>query len=170
MDENGEVKQFNASPSGRSSIISGAKKYARGFVIRPEQILSLFHDTQPGIPLPKDAQFQGIGIEDAGVDSQIQFFFASISNPSMHCFALKPQKFFAMLVQLADGLLPLDSELDGIEVSSRFTMIMLRVASSHWPAPIGKDLPLYHLRYDLGRLVLVDPSKILEGERRIRIQ
>lgn len=170
MGENGELKQFNAKPSGRSSIISGSKKYCRGFVIRPEQILALFHDTQPGIPLPKDANFQGIGVDDSGIDSQIQFFFTSASNPSMHCFALKPTQFFAMLVQLGDGLLPLDSELDGIEVSSRFTMIMLRVQSSHWPAPIGKELPLYHLRYDLGRLVLVDPSKMLEGEKRIRIQ
>jgi hypothetical protein len=170
VSQNGELKKFNAKPSGRSSIISGAKKYCRGFVVRPEQILSLFHDTQPGIPLPKDAQFQGIGIEDAGIDSRIQFFFTSVSNPSMHCFSLKPNQFFSMLVQLADGLLPLDSELDGVEVSSKFTMIMLRVQSSHWPAPIGKDLPLYHLRYDLGRLMLVDPIKILEGERRIRIQ
>jgi len=170
VSENGELKQFNAKPSGRSSIISGAKKYARGFVVRPEQILNLFHDTQPGIPLPKDAQFQGIGANDAGVDSTIEFFFTSVSNPSMHCFSLKPNQFFAMLVQLADGLLPLDSELDGIEVSRNFTVIMLRVNSSHWPAPMGNDLPIYHLRYDLGRLVLVDPSKMLEGEKRIRIQ
>jgi len=169
VNQNGELKKFNAKVSGRSSIVNGAK-YSRGFIIRPEQILSLFHDTQPGIPLPKDAEFKGIGIEDAGIDSQIQFFFTSISNPSMHCFSLKPNQFFAMLVQLADGLLPLDSELDGIEVSSKFTMIMLRVNSSHWPAPMSKQIPLYHLRYDLGRLVLVDPIKILEGERRIRIQ
>jgi hypothetical protein len=169
VNENGELKKFNAKVSGRSSIVNGAK-YGRGFIIRPEQVLALFHDTQPGIPLPKDAEFKGIGIEDSGMDSQIQFFFTSVSNPSMHCFAMKPAQFFAMLVQLADGLLPLDSELDGVEVSSRFTMIMLRVKSAHWPAPIGNTMPLYHLRYDLGRLVLVDPIKILDGERRIRIQ
>lgn len=170
MGENGELKQFNAKPSGRSSIITGSKKFARGFIIRPEQILSLLHDTQPGIPLPKDAQFQGLGIDDAGVDSEIQFYFTSILAPNMHCFAMKPRIFFTMLVELADGLLPLDSELEGIEVSKNFTMIMLRVESSHWPAPINKELPLYHLRYDLGRLVLIDPSKALENTRRIIIQ
>lgn len=170
MNENGELKKFRVEHSGRSSIFSGEKKFTRGFIVRPEQILSLFHDTQPGIPLPKDAQFKGIGLEDAGVDSEIQFYFSSVTSPSTHCFALKPQKFFSMLVQLADGLLPLDSELDGVEISSRFTMILLRVNSSHWPAPLGKNLPLYHLRYDLGRLVLVDPEKALAPERRIRIQ
>jgi hypothetical protein len=163
-----DLKSFELKHSGRSSIVKGAK-YQRGFIIRPEQILELFHDTQPGIPLPKDAQFKGIGLEDAGVDSQIQFFFTSLTSPSTHCFALKPQQFFHMLVRLADGLLPLDSELDGIEISSRFTMILLRVQSSHWPAPITKDLPLYHLRYEFGRILLIDPSKAFE-QRRIQIQ
>jgi hypothetical protein len=169
MAENGELKRFTAKPSGRASIFKGAK-YQRGFIIRPEQILDLFHDTQPGIPLPKDAQFKGIGLEDAGVDSQIQFYFSSINAPHMHCFAMKPQAFFSVLVNLADGLLPMYSELDGVEISSRFTMILLRVGSSHWPAPIGKDMPLYHLRYEFGKILLVDPQKAIQPERRIRIQ
>lgn len=163
-----ELKKSIATPSGRSSILRGAK-YARGFIIRPEQILALIHDTQPGIPLPKDAQFQGIGIEDAGIGSQIQFYFTSVIAPSEHCLALKPTLFFRILVDLACGLLPADSELDGIEVSRRFTMIMLRVKSSHWPSAMGTDLPLYHLRYEFGRMLLLDPSKAIENERRIRI-
>ncbi len=170
MAENGELKKFQAKATGRSSIFSGDKKFSRGFVIRPEQILNLFHDTQPGIPLPKDAEFKGIGLEDAGIDSRIEFYFSSVLAPHLHCFAMKPQKFFSVLVDLADGLLPLDSELDGIEISSKFTMILLRVNSSHWPAPIARDLPLYHLRYDLGRMVLVDTNKIFEPERRIIVQ
>lgn len=168
MATNGELKKFDATPTGRTSVVRGAK-YARGFVIRPEQILSLFHDTQPNLPLPGDAQFQGVGFEDAGVDSQIQFFFTSQTAPWEHCFAMKPQLFFNILVDLADGLLPLDSELDGIEISHRFTVLMLRVKSSHWPAAPTDNLPIYHLRYDLGRLILVDPSKAIEGDRRIRI-
>ena len=64
----------------------------------------------------------------------------------------------------------MDSELDGIEISTRFTVIMLRVKSSHWPASLNNEIPLYHLRYDLGRLVLVDPLKAIESERRIKIQ
>lgn len=169
MSENGELKQFNAKPSGRSSIVLGAK-YQRGFIIRPEQVLALFYDTQPGIPLPKDCEYKGLGLKDEGADSEIQFYFTSVSNPTVTCFALKPEQFFKKLVELSDGLLPLDSELDGIEISSRFTVILLRVKSSHWPAPLTPDLPLYHLRYDLGRLLLVDPSKAVEKERRILIQ
>lgn len=168
MKPNGEVKTFDAVTSGRKSIISGAK-YIRGFVLRPEQMLSLFHDTQPNLPLPADAHFQGIGFEDAGVDSLIQFFFTSQIAPWEHCFAMKPELFFRILVDLADGLLPLDSELDGIEISKNFTVIMLRVKSSHWPAAPRNEMPLYHLRYDLGRLTLVDPSKAIEGDKRIRI-
>lgn len=168
MSENGELKRFDATLSGRPSIIKGAK-YQRGFIVYPAQILDLLHETQPGIPLPKDAEFKGIGMEDAGCDSQVQFYFTSVSNPTVHCFALKPERFFAMLVRLADGLLPLDSELDGIEISSRFTVIMLRVKSSHWPAPLTNEMPLYHLRYEAGRLLLVDPSKMFE-QRRIQIQ
>ncbi len=168
--ENGELKRFTRKTSGRSSIFKAGKKFARGFIIRPEQILSLLHDTQPGIPLPKDTEFKGIGVDDAGVDSKIQFYFTSVAAPDMTCFELKPQQFFRMLVELADGLLPMDSELEGIEVSSNFTMILLRIQSSHWPAPLTKDLPLYHLRYELGRLVLVDPSKAIENTRRIIIQ
>jgi len=167
--QNGEAKQFSASRSGRSSIISGAK-YQRGFIIRPEQMLALFHDTQTGIPLPNDAEFKGLGLDDAGVDSKIEFYFKSATNPHEHCFALNPHLFFKILVDLACGLLPLDSELDGIEISPRFTVILLRVQSSHWPAPLTNQMPLYHLRYEAGRMLLVDPSKAIEQERRIRIQ
>lgn len=168
MKPNGELKNFSAVRSGRYSILGGAK-FTRGFIIRPDQMLSLFHDTRPNIPLPVDAQFQGIGFEDAGVDSQIQFFFTSQVAPWEHCFALKPQLFFDILVDLADGLLPFDSELDGIEISKNFTVLMLRVKSSHWPPAPTDQMPLYHLRYDLGRLTLVDPSKAIEGDKRIRI-
>ena len=168
MKPNGEIKRFDAVTSGRSSIIGGAK-FTRGFVIRPEQMLPLFRDTHQNLPIPFDAQFQGIGFKDEGVDSQIQFYFTSQTAPWEHCFALKPQLFFDVLVDLADGLLPKDSELDGIEISKNFTVLMLRVKSSHWPAAPTDQMPLYHLRYDLGRLTLVDPSKAIEGDRRIRI-
>jgi hypothetical protein len=166
-----DLKKFSKTPSGRSSILKGAK-FARGFIVKPDQILALIHDTQPGIPLPADAEFKGIGLEDAGLDSKIEFYFTSKMAPSEVCFALKPNLFFKLLVNLACGLLPLDSELDGIEISDRFTVILLRVKSSHWPPPRVQDgkMPLYHLRYDLGRLLLVDPSKAVENERRITIQ
>lgn len=166
-----ELKRSVTTPSGRPSIIKGAK-FQRGFIVRPEQILELIHDTQPSLPLPKDAKFQGLGLDDAGVNSRIQFFFTSVTAPHEHCLALRPELFFKILVDLASGLLPLDSELDGIEISPRFTVILLRVKSSHWPAPRIADgkMPLYHLRYEYGKILLVDPSKAIENERRIRIQ
>jgi hypothetical protein len=168
MPANGELKKFNATHSGRSSVLRGAK-YSRGFVIRPEQMLALFRDTQPNLPIPADAEFQGIGFKDEGIDSQIQFYFTSLTAPWEHCFAMKPELFFDILVDLADGLLPLDSELDGIEVSHRFTVLMLRVKSSHWPAAPTDNLPLVHLRYEAGRLLLVDASRAIENEKRIRV-
>jgi hypothetical protein len=166
-----ELKKSVSTPSGRSSILKGAS-FQRGFIIKPDQILALFHDTQPNMPIPRDAEFKGIGMEDAGVDSKIEFYFTSKIAPSEVCLALKPQLFFRMLVELASGLLPSDSELDGIEISNRFTVILLRVKSSHWPPARLSDgkMPLYHLRYDLGRLLLVDPSKAVENEKRIVIQ
>lgn len=164
------LKKFNARPSGRSSLIGDTrKKYDRGFIIRPEQIMDLLHDTHPELPIPKDAKHEGIGIEDAGYDSAIQFFFSSVTAPHEHCLAMKPQVFFTLLKDLAQGLIPMDGELDGIEISSRFTVILLRVKSSHWPPPITELLPLYHLRYEFGRLLLVPPESAIEHERRIRI-
>lgn len=166
-----ELKKSSTTPSGRSSILKGAK-YARGFIIRPEQMLELLHDTQPALPLPRDAIFQGLGIDDGGVDSRIQFFFTSLSAPHEHCLSLRPELFFRMLVELSSGLLPLDSHLDGIEISPRFTVILLRVKSSHWPVPRVEDgnMPIYHLRYEYGKILLVDPSKAIEQEKRIQIQ
>ena len=168
MADNGELKRSNVKPSGRSSIIKGAK-YQRGFIIRPEQMLALLHDTQPSIPIPRDAEFKGLGLQDEGSSSTIEFYYTSKYSPTQCCLALKPDLFFHMLVDLSMGMLPMDSELDGIEVSQRFTVILLRVKSSHWPPTMTTTLPLYHLGYEAGRMLLVDPSKAIETERRIRI-
>lgn len=169
-----ELKKFAATPSGRPSIVLGAK-FQRGFIIHPVQILELLHDTQPSLPLPKDAKFEGIGVDDAGVDSKIQFYFSSLIAPSEHCLQMKPEYFFRILKDLADGLIPADAELDGIEISKNWLFIMLRVKSSHWgAAPNDKMLPMVHLRYDFKRLLLVDPAEAvrneLQSQRRIRIQ
>ena len=168
MDENEQLKKSIVTHSGRSSIIKGAK-FQRGFIIRPDQMLELLHDTHHNLPIPKDAKFQGLGLEDAGSNSRIEFYFTSILAPHEHCLALKPELFFKMLVDLSMGMLPMDSELDGIEISPRFTVILLRVKSSHWPPTMQTKMPLYHLRYEAGRLLLVDPSKAIEGEKRLRI-
>lgn len=165
-----ELKKFEERLSGRSSLIRNSrKKYDRGFIIRPEQMMDLLHDTHPELPIPKDAKHEGIGIEDAGYDSAIQFFFSSLTAPHEHCLAMKPHVFFTLLKDLSHGLIPLDGELDGIEISPRFTVILLRVKSSHWPPPVTDLLPLYHLRYEFGKLLLVPPESAIENQRRIRI-
>src|SRR5882762_10396642 len=97
------LKKSSATPSGRSSIIRGAK-YARGFIIRPEQILALIHDTQPGLPLPKDAVFRGLGLEHAGINSQISCYLAAVLAPREHCLALGRLLLFAILVAPACAL------------------------------------------------------------------
>lgn len=157
------LKKSQTTPSGRSSILKPSeKKFHRGFVIRPEQMIELFHDTQPGLPIPKDAHFQGIGVEDAGSDSRIEFYFSSEIAPQEHCLAMKPHYFFKVLLDLCMGLMPMDSELDGIEVSQNFTMILLRVKSSKWPPALSATLPLWHLRYEGKRLLIQNPEEAFE--------
>lgn len=168
MPEN-QLKKFDLTPSKRPSILHGAK-YVRGFVIRPEQMISLFHDTMPSLPIPKDAEHCGIGIEDSAEDSELLFYYTSKIAFDQHCFAINPNLFLRTLVNLADGLLPADSELDGIEVSRNFTVIMLRVKSAHWPETKGQSVPLYHLRYEEKELYLVHPAEILKEAKRIRVQ
>jgi hypothetical protein len=158
-----DLKRFNTTPSGRSSIIKPSeKKFHRGFVVRPDQMIELFHDTQPSLPIPKDAEFKGIGISDEGSNSKIQFFFSSVIAPQEHCLEMKPHYFFKVLLDLCMGLMPMDSELDGIEISPRFTMILLRVKSSHWPPAISQTLPLWHLRYEGKRLLVQNPEEAFE--------
>lgn len=168
MIEN-QLKKFDLTPRKRPSILQGAK-YIRGFVIRPEQMISLFHATMPNVPIPKDAEHCGIGIEDNAGDSKLLFYYVSKIAFDQHCFAINPNLFLRLLVDLSDGLLPSDSELDGIEVSRNFTVIMIRVKSSQWPETKGPAMPLYHLRYEAGELYLVHPAELLKEAKRIRVQ
>jgi len=165
---NGELKQFSQETSGRASIIHGSKQ-CRGVILVPEQILLLLHDTQPGWPIPDDAEYRGIDMRSNGQDSYIKFMFVSREEPALHCFELTPEFFFKTLKDLADGLIPSDSELDGIEMSKRWTYMQLRVKSAHWPEAAADNLlPLYHLRYLGGYLELLPPQQALK--RKIFIQ
>lgn len=155
--------------TGRKSVLHGIK-HGAGFVIRPDQMLQLLHDTRPNLPIPRDAQFKGIGIKDEGSNSLIQFYYLSACNPLDHCLELSPHSFLRILVELADGLLPRDSELDGIEVSDKFTVLLLRVKSDHFPPHPGNQLPMFHLRYEWGQILLVDPSQAIASEKRITIK
>jgi hypothetical protein len=79
------------------------------------------------------------------------------------------QHFFRLLKTHADGLIPTDSELDGIEASERFTVILLRIKSDHFPPHSGNELPLAHLRYEAGELSLVNAFESIKKDRRIQI-
>jgi len=169
MAENGELKQFAGKASGRSSIIEGAN-FQRGLVIVPEQILELLQDTQKGLAIPGDAQYRGIDMRSDGVDSYIQFHFHSLSSPLTFCCELKPELFFKMMKALCDGLIPNDAELNGIEMSAKWTHMLMRITSSHWPDAVQDAMPLYHLRYFAKKIELTHPSELMRETRRIRIQ
>src|SRR2546430_2089508 len=125
-------------PSGDKPIAAGAK-HSFGLVIKPDQMLELIHDFIPNAPVPFDAKHIGLGIED-GSDSKIRFYFESVLNPLENCLEMDPNHFLQTLKRCADGLLPADSELEGIEVSNHFTVILLRIRSDHFPPHAGQDL------------------------------
>ena len=154
--------------SGRAPLAQGGRHVA-GLTVRPEEMLDLLYDTQPYAPMPFDARFIGIGIEDKGAESLIRFFYESLINPHENCVALNPHYFLTLLKQLADGMIPWDAELDGIEVSDKFTIILLRLKSDKFPPHAGDALPLIHLRYEGGQLALISPLEAIKKDRRVQI-
>lgn len=153
--------------SGRKSAVSGAA-HTVGLTIAPQQMLELLHDTQPNSPIPKDAILTGLGMFDEGDNSRISFYFDSIVAPMAHEVSLNPHYFLKLLVGLSEGLLPLDSELRGIELSDRFNLMLLVVRSDKFPTGINQ-LPIASIRYIAGELLLYHPSEAIKGEKRIRI-
>lgn len=161
-------RQTTVVSSGRAPISLGVR-HAFGLTVRPEQMLEFFHDVMPNAPIPFDAQFEMLEFEDKGLDSEIGFYFTSIVNPLENVVRMGVHHFFGLLKKHTDGIIPTDAELDGIEVSTSFTVIMLRVKSDHFPPHAGDRLPLAHLRYEAGELVLVNVFEAIRKERRIQI-
>lgn len=153
--------------SGRKSAVSGAA-HTVGLTIAPQQVLELLHDTQPNSPIPKDAILTGVGFFDEGENSRICFYFDSIIAPMAQEVGLNPHYFLKLLVGLSEGMLPLDSELRGIELSDRFNLMLLVVRSDKFPTGINQ-LPIASIRYIAGELILYHPSEALKNEKRIRI-
>lgn len=144
-------------------------RHAFGLTLRPEQMLEFFHDILPTAPIPFDAMFEMLELDDKGADSEIGFFYTSLINPLENYVGMKVQYFFSTLKQHADGLIPLDAELDGIEVSGLFTVILLRVKSDKFPPHAGNDMPIAHLRYEAGQLQLLNVFESVAKDRRIQI-
>lgn len=154
--------------SGRPPMAKGVA-HAFGLTIRPEQMLEFFHDVLLSAPIPFDAMFEMLELDDKGADSEIGFYFTSVINPLENCVRFNVQHFFRLLKQHADGLIPLDAELDGIEASSLFTVILLRIKSDHFPPHAGNELPLAHLRYEAGEMQLLNVFESVKKDRRIQI-
>lgn len=112
--------------------------------------------------------FEMLEFEDKGLNSDIGFYFTSTINPLENCVRMRVGTFFDLLKKHGEGLIPLDSELDGIEVSDKFTIIMLRIKSDKFP-PTGDELPLAHLRYEAGQLSLINVFEAVKKDRRIQI-
>lgn len=152
--------------SGRASITMGAR-HLFGLTIRPEQMLEFFHDVIPSAPIPFDANFEMLGFDDS--TRTIEFYFTSkLVRPA--CYQMTVEEFFLTLKRHGEGIIPSDAELDGIEVSDKFTVIMLRVRSDHFPPHPGDKLPIAHIRYEAGELALVNPAEAIFKDRRIRIK
>lgn len=154
--------------SGRPPMAKGAA-HAFGLTIRPEQMLDFFHDVLLSSPIPFDAMFEMLEVDDKGADSEIAFYFTSVINPLENCVRFNVQHFFKLLKANADGLIPLDAELDGIEASSVFTVILLRIKSNHFPTHAGNELPIAHLRYEAGQLSLINVFESVAKDRRVQI-
>lgn len=155
--------------SGRKSAIHGGIAHAIGLTIKPEQIIQLLHDTQSHSPIPFDAFLMAIGIKDEGSKSRIEFYFNSLISPMATNVDLDPHHLLEILVEHSNGLLPKDSVLHGIEISTMFNLLLLVVVSDKFPAYKGDKLPIAALRYVAGELIIYHPSESLRGEQRIRI-
>jgi len=143
--------------------------HAFGLTIRPEQMLEFFHDVLLSAPIPFDATFDMLEIDEKGAESEIAFYFTSMVNPLENCVRFNVQHFFNLLKIHADGIIPLDGELDGIEVSERFTVILLRIKSDNFTKHTGNELPLAHLRYEAGQLSLLNTFEAIKKDRRVQI-
>lgn len=154
--------------SGRPPMAKGAA-HAFGLTIRPEQMLEFFHDVLPAAPIPFDAQFEMLEVDDRGADSEIGFYFTSAINPLENCVRFNVQHFFRLLKLKGEGVIPTDAELDGIEASAKFTVILLRIKSDKFPPHAGNEMPLAHLRYEAGELQLLNVFESVAKDRRINI-
>lgn len=153
--------------SGKRSALTGAS-HCIGLTIKPEQILELLHDTQPTSPIPFDAILCAIGVKDEGSNSRIEFYFNSLASPMSTNIDIDPHHLLQILMNIGEGLLPRDVVLRGIEISDRFNLMLMVVESDKFPSGVAQ-LPLAHVRYVAGELILYHPAESLKGEKRIRI-
>ena len=152
--------------SGRTSALFGAR-HTVGLTVNPTEILAFLHDVVKDAPVPYDAVLRAIGIEDKGADSWIQLYFESVANPLENCLNIKPHHLIHLFMQHAEGMIPLDAELVGIEISDRFNLLLFVLKSDKFPAPQKDRLPIASLRYQAGVLKLYPPNQAMVGQNNI---
>ena len=140
----------------------------RGLVISPDEIFELLRDTYTNIPIPGDAQFQALQIDDA--NRRINFYYSTNTpdkllvakesdnyfNPLGHCVTFLPQTLVNILKYWFDGKVPSDAEFKAFHVHKLFNFLCLEVASDKFPDSMSATLPMLHLRYEGGRLMSLD--------------
>lgn len=144
--------------------VEGSRKRAdshrgkiRGIILRPEQMLDLIRDTYQGAPVPMDAQLFALGIESR--ENLLQLYFSSASNPLVRCIQLRPTSLLEILKAKSEGIVPSDAELKGISIHQHFTVLRMEVASDKFEPGESRELPMIQMRYEMGKLWVLDQSQ-----------
>jgi hypothetical protein len=117
----------------------------------------LVRDVYSNAPIPVDAQFIGIGVEDA--DNLFQFYFASeMGGNQVHCINIRPQLMLDIIKGECGNKLPSDTELIGISVHEAFTFLRLDVKSNKFEPSDSGQMPLIQVRYEGGTFMVLDQS------------
>lgn len=126
------------------------RRYTAGLIIRPEQLVEAVRRAWDNVPIPADAQFKGIRIED-GTDAHVEIFYQSFADPLSHCFRVKPDILLRVLAYWMDGAIPPDAELKAINVHPFITVLRLDIQSDKFKQD-GKEMPLMQFRLEDGEL------------------
>lgn len=139
----------------------------RGIILRPEQMLDLIRDTYQGAPIPMDAQLFALGIEAR--ENLLQLYFSSASNPLVRCIQLRPTGLLEILKAKSEGMIPSDAELKGISIHQHFTVLRMEVASDKFAASETPSMPMIQMRYELGKLLVLDQSQAEQKEKLVAV-
>lgn len=123
-----------------------------GLIVRPEQLIEAVRLAWDNIPIPKDAQFKAIHIED-GPDTHIGIYYQSWDDPLSHYFRIKPQTLLKILAYWMDGAIPPDAEIKAINVHPFITILRFDLASDKFKQD-GKVFPLLQFRMEEGELYI----------------
>ena len=158
--------QNETQASGKKSALFGARHQV-GLTINASEILSFLHDCVKDSPVPYDANFLAIRIEEHGAESQMELYFESKANPLQNCICIKPMHLIHLFIKHSQGMIPADAEIVGIEVSTVWQSLLLFVLKSDkFPQATSNALPIASIRYQAGTLHLYPPKEALAQPQR----